>query len=171
MTQWLDVQTLSKVKDLPLVAKMLAQGFVHGIHASTQRGSGIEFSQYRSYEPGDELAKVDWKLFARSDKYFVREAEQESDTKVWFVLDCSQSMYQAVDDSEQDNRRASSGNTTINSSKFDYAKFLIATLAYLAQQQGDAVGLLMLREQHVGFFTCLVWRTPLAKTPDPNGAK
>ena len=69
---YFDAKSLQRVKDLPLVIKTLAQGFLHGIHTSQQRGVGIEFSQFRAYEPGDELSKVDWKLFARSDKYFVR---------------------------------------------------------------------------------------------------
>lgn len=123
---------LAKIKDLPLLAKTVAQGFLHGIHTSQQRGSGVEFSQYRSYEPGDSLAQVDWKLFARSDKYFVREAERESDIRVWLVLDASASMTQM----SQNNNKQAGWN------KLQYAKSLLATLAYLAHHQGDAVGLL-----------------------------
>jgi len=140
MSQLLDIKTLARVKDLPLAAKMLAQGFLNGTHNSSQRGSGVEFSQYRSYEPGDELAKVDWKLFARSDKYFVREAERESDTKVWFVLDCSSSMMLSTNSTDDS-----------NCSKFEYSKYLIATLSYIACQQGDAVGLLLLSQKQIQF--------------------
>ena len=89
MERFLESRTLARVKDLPLIARTVAEGFLHGIQSSHQRGIGVEFSQYRAYEPGDEPARIDWKLFARSDRYFVREAERESEIAVWFVLDCS----------------------------------------------------------------------------------
>lgn len=139
---YFDAKTLLCVKDLPLAIKTLTQGFLHGAHVSQQRGVGIEFSQFRSYEPGDELSKIDWKLFARSDKYFVREAERESNVNVWLVLDCSESMLQQS--------RSSSGEKLEQSSpigqwnKLTYARYLAATIAYLAQKQGDSVGFLAL---------------------------
>ncbi|GAC14275.1 DUF58 domain-containing protein [Aliiglaciecola lipolytica] len=139
--QYIDPLTLSRVKDLPLIAKTVAQGFLHGLHNSTQRGSGVEFSQYRVYEPGDALGKIDWKLFARSDKYFVREAERESDINVWLLLDTSNSMLQG----------ASNTNNQMSWNKLDYGRYLLATLAYLAQQQGDATGMLSLSNQHIDF--------------------
>ena len=134
MHEFVDPKTLSRIKDLPLVAKTLAQGFLHGLHAGTQRGVGIEFSQYRIYEPGDDLSRIDWKLFARSDKYFVREAERESDINVWFILDTSASMLQ--------NSQVSATDNSWN--KLDYARCLLATASYLAQNQGDSVGFLSL---------------------------
>lgn len=139
--QFIDPLTLSRVKDLPLVAKTVARGFLHGLHTSMQRGSGIEFSQYRIYEPGDELAKIDWKLFARSDRYFVREAERESNINVWLVLDASASMLQISEGS------AKQGGWN----KLDYARYLLATIAYIAQQQGDAVGLVGISTDQVHY--------------------
>ncbi len=130
MEQFIDPRTLARVRDLPLVARTVADGFLHGIQPSHQRGMGIEFSQYRSYEPGDDPSRIDWKLYARSDRYFVRQSERESEIAIWFVLDCSRSMAQA-----------SEGGAW---SKFDYARHLVATLAYLAQGQGDQVGFLSL---------------------------
>lgn len=145
MHSFVDPKTLSRVKDLPLVAKTLAQGFLHGSHASMLRGVGIEFSQYRVYEPGDDLSKVDWKLFARSDKYFVREAERESDINVWFVLDTSTSMLQQ-----------SHLSSSVDSwNKFEYARCLLATVAYLAQKQGDNVGLLALSSKNQAYLPAL----------------
>ena len=135
---YFDAKTLLRVKDLPLAIKALAQGFLHGSHASMQRGVGIEFSQFRAYEPGDELSKIDWKLFARSDKYFVREAERESNINVWLVVDCSESMLQQSAPSE--NKASTLGQWN----KITYAQYLAASIAYLAQKQGDAVGLLTL---------------------------
>lgn len=133
MERFIDPRTLARVRDLPLVARTVADGFLHGIQPSHQRGVGIEFSQYRAYEPGDDPSRIDWKLYARSDRYFVREAERESEIAIWFVLDCSQSMAQASDDGAW--------------SKFDYARHLLATLAYLAQGQGDLVGFLSLSSE------------------------
>ena len=122
---------LAQLKDLPLVAKTVAQGFLYGMHASSQRGSGVEFSQYRAYEPGDPLNSIDWKLFGRSDRYFVREAQRESNIQIWFVIDASSSM-------QHKSQVATQGSWH----KFDYAKHLVATMSYLAQQQGDSVGII-----------------------------
>ena len=130
MERFIDPRTLARVKDMPLVARSVAEGFLSGIQPSQQRGVGIEFSQYRAYEPGDEPKRIDWKLFARSDRYFVREADRESEIATWLVIDCSRSMAQRSESGAWD--------------KFDYARHLAATLAYLAQRQGDLPGLLML---------------------------
>jgi len=127
--QFIDLRALARVKDLALVARAVATGFLQGLHESELRGVGIEFSQYRSYEPGDAPSRIDWKLFARSDRYFVREAERESDISLWLVLDASDSM-----------ALCSEGGVW---SKFEYGRHLVATLAYLAIQQGDQVGLLL----------------------------
>ncbi len=139
---YFDAKTLLRVKDLPLAIKTLAQGFLHGSHASLQRGVGIEFSQFRAYEPGDELSKIDWKLFARSDKYFVREAERESNVNVWIVLDCSESMLQQSFASTAQIPEKASVIGQWN--KLNYGRYLAATISYLAQKQGDSVGLLAL---------------------------
>lgn len=99
-----------------------AQGI--GAHASRSRGAGLEFAQYRAYEPGDELRQIDWKLYARSDKFFVREAERESPLALWILIDLSASMRQA-DEAKPD------------WSRLDAAKAIAACLAQLALQQGD----------------------------------
>lgn len=137
MERFIDPRTLARVKDMPLVARSVAEGFLSGLHSSQQRGVGIEFSQYHAYEPGFDPKRIDWKLFARSDRYFVREADRESEIATWIVVDCSRSMAQ----------RSESGTWD----KFDYARHLAATLAYLAQRHGDLPGLLMLNteQQHI----------------------
>jgi uncharacterized protein (DUF58 family) len=134
--QLIDPKTMARVKDMPLIAKTVADGFLHGLQASTGRGIGIEFSQYRSYEPGDSLGRIDWKLFARSDRYFVREAQRESEMTLWLLIDASASMAQA-----------SAGHWD----KINYARHLAATLAYIAQKQGDNVGLLGLSTEQLTF--------------------
>jgi uncharacterized protein (DUF58 family) len=129
----LNPQTFAAIKDLRLIAKAVVDGFLLGQNQSIRRGAGIEFSQYRSYQPGDDLRQLDWKMFARSDRYYIRESEVDSSVTVRFVLDASGSM------AHQD------GTLT----KLDYARYLVAALAYLAVQQGDAVGLFVLQEDQV----------------------
>lgn len=130
----IDPKTLAAIKDLPLVAKTVVEGFMAGLNLSIKRGAGMEFSQYRSYQPGDDLRQLDWKMFARSDRYYIRESEVETSITVRFVVDASASM----------NHVDSNGL-----SKAEYAKFLVASLAYLAATQGDAVGLYVLYEQNL----------------------
>lgn len=119
----------SRLKDLRLTARRAigAQGI--GVHHSRSRGAGLEFAQYRAYEPGDELRQIDWKLYARSDRFFVREAERESPLTVWIVLDATGSMTQ------RDGERGT---------RFDAARRLTACIAELALRQGDRFGLLVL---------------------------
>ncbi len=104
-----------------------------GLHASRSRGAGLEFAQYRAYEPGDELRQIDWKLYGRSDRFFVREAERESPLRLWIVLDASASMAQA-DEARPD------------WSRFDAARLLAACIAEVALRQGDAFGLIALHD-------------------------
>lgn len=121
----LDPKVLMTIKDLPLLAKTVIDGFMNGFNKSTVKGPGLEFSQYRSYQPGDDLRWLDWRMFARSDRYYIRESEVETSISVRFLVDASASM------NHDDNGIA----------KIDYAKFLTASLAYLANLQGDSVAL------------------------------
>ena len=109
-----------------------------GEHRSRDRGAGLEFSQYRGYEPGDELRRIDWKLYARSDRYFVREAERDSPLAVWIVLDASASMVQA-DEARPDFSRLDAGKT------------LAACIAEVALRQGDRAGMVALRDDAIAF--------------------
>lgn len=108
-----------------------AQGM--GLHASRSRGAGLEFAQYRAYEPGDELRQVDWKLYARSDRFFVREAERESPLAVWVLVDASASMGQG------DVARP-------GWSRWSAATALAACVIELALRQGDRIGMALLRD-------------------------
>ncbi|SIT88568.1 DUF58 domain-containing protein [Pontibacter indicus] len=132
--KFIDPKVLATIKDLPLLAKTVVEGFLSGQNQSIRRGAGLEFSQYRSYQPGDDLRQLDWKMFARSDRYYIREAEVDTNITVRFIIDGSASMAH-----EDEN-----GLT-----KMDYARFLVASLAYLATTQGDAVGLYVLHEQQL----------------------
>ncbi len=125
MSKLLDPKILMAIKDLNLSAKTTIDGFMNGINKSTIKGPGLEFSQYRSYQPGDDLRTLDWKMFARSDRYYIRESEIETNISVRFLIDSSASMKHHDGDF----------------SKIDYARYLTACLAYLANLQGDAIGL------------------------------
>src|SRR5690606_2698033 len=109
-------------------SRRAAGGRGFGLHRSRSRGAGMEFAQYRGYEPGDELRRIDWKLYARSDRFFVREAERESQLTIWVVLDISASMAQA------DEQRP-------GWSRLDAAKALAASMFEVALAQGDPFGL------------------------------
>mgnify|MGYP000889295454 FL=1 len=104
------------------------QGIGH--HASRNRGSGLEFAQYRAYESGDEPRQIDWKLYARSDRFFVREAERDSPVRAWVLLDTTASMTQADE--------AAAART-----RFDVARLLATCVYEIAQRQGDACGLVL----------------------------
>ena len=130
MSRLLDPKILLSVKNLQLAAKTTVDGFMAGINSSRSRGEGMEFNQYRSYQPGDDLRQLDWKLYARTDRYFVKEAEMENSIAVRFILDATASM------NHQDN-----GHT-----KIEYARWLAASLGWLAALQGDAVGLTLLQQ-------------------------
>jgi uncharacterized protein (DUF58 family) len=121
----LDAEVLSRLAGVPLFARRPMQGSVSGRHASPHRGSSVEFAEYRKYVPGDDLRRLDWRAFGRSDRFYVKEFEADTNLRCCFVLDTSGSM--------------GFGSTGI--SKIDYARRIVATLGYLASQQGDAVGL------------------------------
>ena len=110
---------------LATLARQIVDGFLIGQHHGTRRGTGTEFSQYRSYQPGDDIRLIDWKMFARSDRYYIKESETETSITIRFFLDASSSM------------EYSEGGVK----RIDYAALTIASLATLAQRQGDSVGL------------------------------
>ena len=116
---------------LEIVIRHVLAGLGQGIHAGRERGSGVEFSEYRAYAPGDEWRRVDWKLLARADRYYVREAERDSHVAVWLVLDASASM-------------AEPSRSIPGLDKLGYARTLLACVAAIAQRQGDAFGLAVL---------------------------
>lgn len=120
----------SRLRRLSIVPRRAAMLASAGLHDSRNKGGGLEFAQYRAYERGDDLRSIDWKLYARSDRFFVRDAERESPIAVWMVLDASASMAQA------DLARP-------NWSRFDAARRLAAALMEIALYQGDRFGLVV----------------------------
>ncbi|MEX0937933.1 MAG: DUF58 domain-containing protein [Pirellulales bacterium] len=122
---FLDPRVLSRLVALPLHARFPMLGSVAGRHRSPVRGSSLEFAAYRQYAPGDDLRRLDWRVHGRTDRYYVKQFEADTNLRMCLVVDTSGSM-----------RYAAGGL-----SKLDYARRLAGTLAYLASRQGDAVGL------------------------------
>ncbi|MGK6350341.1 DUF58 domain-containing protein [Parapedobacter sp. DT-150] len=125
MKQLPDPKTMMAIKDLPLVARTIVDGFMSGMNSSRLRGEGVTFSQYRNYLPGDDLRNLDWKVFGRTGRHYIRQAEAEKTTAVHLMIDATASM----------------GHDCGGYSKIQYARQLAAALALLAYRQGDKVGL------------------------------
>ncbi|WP_245747483.1 DUF58 domain-containing protein [Parapedobacter koreensis] len=125
MKQLPDAKTMTAIKDLSLAAKTIVDGFMSGINSSRLRGEGVTFSQYRNYFPGDDLRNLDWKVFGRTGRYYIREAETEKTIAVHVIIDASASM----------------NHDCGGYPKIRYAAQLAAALALLAYRQGDKVGL------------------------------
>jgi len=131
--KFLDAKVLARLMGQPLLARFPVEGTVSGQHKSPHRGSSVEFAEYRNYTPGDDIRRLDWRVFGRTDRFYMKEFEAETNLRCYFVLDCSASM----------------GFTDKGESRLDYAKRLIATLAYLVIHQGDAAGLIVVGEKTV----------------------
>lgn len=122
---FLDPAVLARIDNLQLLAKTVVDGFLHGLHRSPYLGFSLDFAEHRAYQPGDDIRLIDWRLFARTDRHFIKQYEAETNANFVVVLDVSRSM--------------SYGSGSV--SKLDYARFLAACLAYFSRQQGDRVGL------------------------------
>ena len=124
--KYLDPETVSRLKGMELKARMVVEGFIAGLHKSPYHGFSVEFAEHRQYMPGDNIRDIDWKVFAKSDRYYIKQYEEETNLKGYLLLDCSASMaYQSGD----------------RVSKLDYAGLLCGALSYMMLRQRDAVGL------------------------------
>ena len=124
-TKLLDPKVLTKLSNLYLVAKTVVEGFISGLHKSLHKGFSVEFSEHREYVPGDDLRYLDWKVFGRTDRLYIKVYREETNLQSYILLDTSNSM-----------------NYKSNSlSKLEYGVFLAASLGYLMVSQKDAVGL------------------------------
>lgn len=130
--KYLDPRILARLSGLELRARMIVEGFFSGIHHSPRHGLSVEFADHRTYVQGDDLRHVDWKLFGKTDKYYIKEYEQETNLEVVLVVDASESMRYRSDDSLL--------------TKYEYASSIAAAIAYLTLQQHDSVGLCMFDE-------------------------
>jgi uncharacterized protein (DUF58 family) len=132
--EYLDPIFLSKLANMELVARCAVEGFFSGLHPSPFQGFSVEYSDHREYHAGDEIKFLDWKIFARSDRLYIKRFQQETNTTIYILLDVSRSM-------------AFSGEGGV--SKADYGSFLAAALSYLMLTQGDATGLVLFADKIV----------------------
>ncbi|MEE9603577.1 MAG: DUF58 domain-containing protein, partial [Thermoguttaceae bacterium] len=125
--KFLDPKILARLEGLQLRARLIVEGYVSGVHRSPFHGFSVEFAEHREYAPGDDLRYLDWKVFGRTDKYHLKQFEQETNLVCYLLLDISESMrYRSADAAM---------------SKFEYAQCLAAALAYLVLHQQDSVGM------------------------------
>lgn len=124
--KYLRPEVISRLQSFNLKARMVVEGFITGLHKSPYHGFSVEFAEHRQYMPGDDLKHIDWKIYGRTDRYYVKQYEEETNLKCTIIVDSSASM-----------RFASEGNI----SKFEYASYLAGALSYLMTKQQDAVGL------------------------------
>jgi len=121
----LDPRTLNKIAKLEIKARLIVEGFVSGLHKSPYHGYSVEFAEHREYVPGDEIKHIDWKVYGRTDRYYIKEFEEETNLRCTILLDKSESM----------------GYASESVSKLEYGSYIAASLAYLVLQQQDAVSL------------------------------
>ena len=129
--KFIDPQALMSIRNLELLARLLVEGLWNWIHRSPYHGFYVEFTEYRQYSPDDDLRYLDWRVYARSDRYFIKKFEDETNLRCYFLTDRSPSM----------------GFGSLGYTKADYGATLAATLAYFLYLQGDAIGLLTFDEQ------------------------
>lgn len=131
-SKYLDPQYISRIAGLDLRARLVVEGFMAGLHKSPYHGFSVEFAEHRQYMPGDEIKHVDWKVYGKTNRFYVKQFEEETNLKCYMLMDCSASM----------------GYASGGLSKFDYATYLAAALAYLMiRRQRDAVGLVTFDEK------------------------
>jgi uncharacterized protein (DUF58 family) len=129
--KYLKPEVVSRLSRLDLVARLVVEGFITGLHRSPYHGFSVEFSEYRPYMPGDPLKHIDWKVLGRTDRYYVKQFEEETNLRAHMLLDASGSM----------------GYTSNKLTKLQYVIYLAASLAYLMLLQRDAVGLVTFDEK------------------------
>lgn len=129
--QYLKPQVVSRLANMELRARLVVEGFITGLHKSPYHGFSVEFAEHRQYMPGDEIKHIDWKIYGRTDRYYIKQYEEETNLKSYIILDASRSM-----------EYASQGNIR----KLEYASYIAASLAYMMIKQQDAVGLAVFDE-------------------------
>ena len=142
---FLDPRIVGKLQRLDLIARLVVEGFLTGLHKSPYHGFSVEFADYRQYMPGDPVRNIDWKVFAKSDRYYIKQFEEETNLRCHLLIDTSTSMLFRSDPGHF-GKHASAG-APADVSKLRYAINLAAALAYLMIHQQDAVGLLLFSDR------------------------
>src|SRR5437588_6813945 len=137
--QYLDPVALAKVGSLELQARLIVEGYLSGMHKSPYHGFSVQFAQHREYVPGDDLKHLDWKVYSRTGRFYLKQYEEETNLTLWLLVDASESMRYSS------GPRGDDGQPLV--SKYDYACMGAAALAYLTLHQQDAVGLVTFDDQ------------------------
>ncbi len=127
---YLNPEAVSRLGNMNLIARLVVEGFMTGLHKSPYHGFSVEFAEHRQYMPGDDIRHVDWKVYGKTDRYYVKQFEEETNLKAYILLDASASM----------------AYTSQKITKFQYASYLAASLTYLMLKQRDSVGLVTFDE-------------------------
>lgn len=130
--KYLKPEVVAQLANMELRARLVVEGFITGLHKSPYHGFSVEFTEHRQYMPGDEIKHIDWKAYGKTDRYFIKQFEEETNLKSYIILDASKSM-----------DYSSNGNLR----KMEYASYIAAALSYLMVEQRDAVGLTIYDEQ------------------------
>lgn len=129
--KYLMPEVVAKIKNLDMIARFIVEGFLVGLHKSPFHGFSVEFSEHRQYMPGDNIRDIDWKVYGRTDRYYIKQYEEETNMKANILVDMSGSM----------------GYSSHGITKFQYARYLAAALSYLLLKQRDAVGVTLFSDQ------------------------
>lgn len=125
-TQYIDPKVLSRIGNLELLARTVVDGFINGLHRAPHMGTSLDFKEHRTYYPGDDIRRIDWKLYGRTDRYYLKEYEADTNSNFCVLLDISKSM----------------SYTGVGLQKLEYAKYLAACLSFFSREQRDRVGMI-----------------------------
>jgi len=134
--QYLEPKTLAKIAALDIRARLIVEGFITGMHRSPYKGFSVEFAQHRPYTHGDDIKYIDWKVFGRTDRHYIKQYEEETNLHLMLVVDASESMTYSGSETKK-----------IGWRKFDHATSIAASLAYVALHQADSAGLAVFDEK------------------------
>lgn len=137
-TRFLDPRVLARIDRLDLLARTVVEGFIGGLHRSPYKGLSVDFAEHRAYMPGDDIRMIDWKVYGRTDRFYIKQFEADSNTNFSVLLDASRSM--------------AFGREGIP--KIDYARYLAACLTYFASRQRDRVGFLSFNDDVIDYVPC-----------------
>jgi uncharacterized protein (DUF58 family) len=138
---YLDPKIISKISRLEIKARLIVEGYISGLHRSPYHGFSVEFAEHREYVPGDDIRHIDWKVFGRSDRFYIKQYEEETNLSSYLLVDASESMQY--------------GGSDAGVTKYQYASYIAAAVAYLLVSQQDAVGLGVFDEDIRAFLPAL----------------
>ncbi len=146
--RYLDPKVLARISRLELKARLIVEGYISGLHRSPYHGFSVEFAEHREYVPGDDVRHIDWKVYGRSDRFYVKQYEEETNLKAHILLDASESMGYPLDGGQSKKTAGKAGGASGRRiSKYEYGTYVAASLAYLILLQQDAAGIALFDDE------------------------